>query len=237
MYERAPVYDERVTGGADDAERAAFDAAVARIRDMDPLDAFEAAGELVDLHQEFRGVAARLRYEQAQRAWDTGHMTITELAARLGLTKQRASQILRKAREAAAEQSTRPEPVPVVAAIVTSRKGVLVTQRRDGKPPWGFVSGEVEPGESPADAAVREVKEECGLVVRHGRIIGRRVHPATQRTLIYMTAELAGRASAPIIGDESELSDVRWVSLAEADELLPGMFEPVRSYLARTLSR
>jgi hypothetical protein len=38
-----------------------------------------------------------------------------------------------------------------------------------------------------------------------------------------------------IVGDEDELAEVRWVGLAEAGELLPGMFEPVREHLAREL--
>ncbi len=77
------------------------------------------------------------------------------------------------------EPSTKPEPAPVVAAIVTSDKGVLVGRRNDGKPPWTFIAGEIEPGESPADAAVREVKEETGCVITACEVIGRRVHPKT----------------------------------------------------------
>ena len=55
---------------------------------------------------------------------------------------------------------------PIVAAIVTSLLGVLVGKRNDGKPPWTFIAGEVEPGEQPEDAAVREVKEKTGLEIR-----------------------------------------------------------------------
>ena len=60
---------------------------------------------------------------------------------------------------------------PIATAIVTSERGVLVGQRKDGRPPWTFISGEVEPGESPAFAASREVKEETTLRRR-----GRRPH-------------------------------------------------------------
>jgi 8-oxo-dGTP diphosphatase len=124
---------------------------------------------------------------------------------------------------------------PVVAAVVVSDRGVLVGRRRDGKPPWTFIAGEVEPGELPEDAAVREVKEETGLEVRAGRLIGERnPHPATGRHMIYLAAEPT-RGTDVFVGDEAELDDVRWVSLAEADELLPGMFEPVREHLAQEL--
>lgn len=132
------------------------------------------------------------------------------------------------------EPSTVPEPQPVVAAVVTSGLGVLVCRRVDGRPPWAFVSGEIEPGESPADAAVREVKEESGLEVRPGRQIGRRVHPDTGRTMIYIAATPAAGTDVTVC-DERELAEVRWAGLAEAHALLPGMFGAVHEYLSRVM--
>jgi 8-oxo-dGTP diphosphatase len=119
---------------------------------------------------------------------------------------------------------------PVVAAIVTSALGVLVGRRNDRTPPWGFISGEIEPGELAEDAAVREVKEETGLEVRVGHVIGERDHPDTGRHMIYIAAEPT-RGVEVYVGDEAELAEVRWVSVDEAGELLPGMFGPVREYL------
>jgi len=120
---------------------------------------------------------------------------------------------------------------PVVAAIVTSPRGVLIGRRNDRTPPWTFIAGEQEPGEQAEDTAIREVKEETGLEVRTGEEIGRRVHPATGRTMVYVAARPV-RGTRIYVGDEAELAEVKWVSLAEADELLPGMYEPVRTYLA-----
>ena len=118
---------------------------------------------------------------------------------------------------------------------MTSRLGVLVARRNDGKPPWTFIAGEIEPGEDPADTAVREVKEETGLRIRTTGVIGRRVHPYTEREMIY----LAGRpthGTKAFVGDEKELAEVRWVDLAQADELMSGaMFEPVHNYLEKIL--
>jgi excisionase family DNA binding protein len=127
------------------------------------------------------------------------------------------------------------EPQPVVAAIVTSELGVLAGRRNDGKPPWTFIAGEIEPGESPEDAAVREVKEETGLLVGAGKVIGRRVHPKTHRTMIYMSAFPAGAHLDVFVGDQEELAEVRWLSLDEVDELMPGVFEPVRAFIAQRL--
>jgi 8-oxo-dGTP pyrophosphatase MutT (NUDIX family)/transcriptional regulator with XRE-family HTH domain len=125
---------------------------------------------------------------------------------------------------------------PVVAAIVTSELGVLVGRRNDGESPWTFIAGEQDAvkDENPVDTAVREVKEETGLRVTAGEVIGERVHPTTGRTMIYIAAAPI-RGTDIFVGDEDELAEVRWVGLAEAVELLPGMFEPVREYLEREL--
>jgi 8-oxo-dGTP pyrophosphatase MutT (NUDIX family) len=123
---------------------------------------------------------------------------------------------------------------PVAVAIVTSELGVLVGRRADGSPPWTFPGGKLEPGESAEHAAVREVEEETGLLVRATGFIGQRLHPDTRRTLVYVAAEPVN-GTAVFVAAEDELADVRWASLREADELLPGMFGPVRDYLARVL--
>lgn len=134
------------------------------------------------------------------------------------------------------EPATAPEKRPVAAAIVTSPLGVLAGRRNDGVPPWTFIAGEIEPGESQVDAAIREVKEETGLEVRAGhQEIGRRVHPKTGRTMVYLACSPVAGTDV-FVGDEEELAEVRWLSLAEVDSLMPGMFEPVRRYLGMTIN-
>ena len=60
------------------------------------------------------------------------------------------------------------------------------------------------------------------------------MHPQTGRNMIYMAGHPV-RGTEVFVGDRAELAEVRWVSLTEAGELLPGMYEPVREYLARQL--
>lgn len=139
---------------------------------------------------------------------------------------------------AVTDPATTPERQPVVAAIVTSHLGVLVGKRRDGKPPWTFIAGEIEPGEAQVDAAVREVKEETGLLVRAGhREIGRRVHPKTGRTMIYLACTPT-HGTDVFVGDEDELAEVRWLTLAEVFEAMgrENIFNPVREHLERVLA-
>ena len=59
--------------------------------------------------------------------------------------------------------------VRVAAAVVVRADGrVLLAQRPEGKPYagyWEFPGGKLEPGESPAHALARELKEELGITV------------------------------------------------------------------------
>jgi 8-oxo-dGTP diphosphatase len=136
------------------------------------------------------------------------------------------------------DPAAQPEHQPVVAAIVTSHLGVLITRRHDGSPPWGFVSGEIEPGESQTDAAIREVKEETGLLVRAGyQEIGRRVHPRTNRLMVYLACTPTHGTDVHV-GDTEELAEVRWVpTLTDLYALIKRehIFAPVLEHLGRLI--
>jgi len=59
------------------------------------------------------------------------------------------------------------EEVTPVALAIARRAGRVLVGRRTGDPMfpdhWEFPGGKIQPGERPADAAVRELREETGL--------------------------------------------------------------------------
>jgi excisionase family DNA binding protein len=134
------------------------------------------------------------------------------------------------------QPADKPQYPAVAVAIVTSRLGVLAGRRNDGMPPWTFIAGKCETGESPADTIVREVKEETGLLIKPGATIGERIHPRTGKHLVYVAATPATRNRDVFVGDEEELAEVRWLTLADADRLMPDMFPAVHDHLRRCLS-
>lgn len=209
--------------------------------DMPPSAAKTAAIRyLAEELQDVYGTATALRKAEVLRLHeDDPKLTYAEIGARTGITKGRVDQILKAAREeAAGPPSDRPEPEVIVSAIVTSGRKVLISRRRNEPDlPWAFIGGKIGPGESPADAAVREVKEETGLRIAAGKEIGRRVHPVTARWIVYIEASTKGETDA-FVGDTEELAEVRWVTPAEADKLTGNtIYEPVRVHLRRVARR
>ena len=108
-----------------------------------------------------------------------------------------------------------------------------------GKGLWSIPGGRIEPGESDEQAVVREIREETGLVVTCGRLLGTLERPGLAGATIvirdYEAAVAIGSAATPIAGDDA--ADVRWVSDAEADamqargEVTGGLLAALRSWI------
>jgi len=55
---------------------------------------------------------------------------------------------------------------------IFNESGQVLLQRRSDSNKWGFPGGAIELGETPEMAAAREIKEETGLDVRAGSLLG-----------------------------------------------------------------
>jgi 8-oxo-dGTP diphosphatase len=177
----------------------------------------------------------RIQRRLADRGLAAPMVANGDLAKRIEGILDNAPAAVDEMRPAVTEARATDRP-PIVAAIVTSDRGVLISRRNDNDPPWGFITGEqdVVKDDLPEHTAIREVKEETGLEIEAGEVIGERDHPQTGRHMIYIAAHPV-RDTDVFPVDSAELAEVRWVGLAEAVELLPGMFERVHTYLAATI--
>jgi 8-oxo-dGTP diphosphatase len=128
------------------------------------------------------------------------------------------------------------EKPPVSVAIIVDQGKVLMARRRaaEGEISWVFPGGAIEAGESPEDAAVREVAEETGLKVEAIKALGDRVHPKSGVPMFYVAVRLVGGEAR--VADDDELDAVAWVTHGELAEYVPyGLFEPVQEYLDEVL--
>ncbi len=89
------------------------------------------------------------------------------------------------------------------AAVFDAEGRVLLMERSDGSG-WCLPCGWVEPNERPADAAVREVKEETGLDVRVQRLVGVFTRTSGQFTGLHAMAAVVHLCE--VVGGELTLS-------------------------------
>lgn len=111
------------------------------------------------------------------------------------------------------------DPVHVTAsAIVTGPRGTVLHRHKRMKR-WLQPGGHIEPGEEPADAALREAEEETGLMLSH---------PADGPHFVHVDVHYGGRGHTHLDlryvlkgdgdpkPDEGESTDVRWFAWEEA---------------------
>ena len=109
----------------------------------------------------------------------------------------------------------------------------LITTIRAGR--WTVPKGFIEPGETAAETAVKEAREEAGI---HGRVLGGPVgyydiakQGARYRVAIYlMHVDRVDEA-----WEEQTLRQRRWVSVRRAEKLLAG--RPVEAGFRQALTR
>jgi ADP-ribose pyrophosphatase len=114
-------------------------------------------------------------------------------------------------------------PESVVLVVEEDDELVCVRQTRPGAPgtTLELPSGKLEPGEAPADAAARELAEECGLAAASLRHVGSFwVVPAysTERSHVFHATSLSAVPPQPL--DEDEDIEIERVPVAAAWELL-----------------
>lgn len=107
----------------------------------------------------------------------------------------------------------------LAVAIVIERDGTFLLGRRAAwtRSPgaWSFPAGFVDRGEQVEAAAEREVREEVGLIVRIGDVLGVFSTAGDPTVVIAYTAEFA--PGNPVAGDE--LTDVGWFGPDELPDL------------------
>lgn len=105
--------------------------------------------------------------------------------------------------------------VEVVAALIWDENRFLICRRPAGKARGGlyeFAGGKVEPGETPAQALIRECREELALTLAVGDVFMEVTHNYPDLTVhltLFSASIVEGRPQA------LEHSDLRWITPEE----------------------
>jgi mutator protein MutT len=103
------------------------------------------------------------------------------------------------------------------AIAVVPRDGAVVMVRRTRAPAsglWGFPGGHVEWGETVAAAAIRELREETGIVAVAERPLGLLDAIGAAHHYVLAVTLCRWQAGDPVAGDDAAAAE--WVPLAEA---------------------
>lgn len=111
--------------------------------------------------------------------------------------------------------------IPCVGAVIKDDQGRLLLIRR-GHPPgaglWSLPGGRVEPGETDTEALIREMREETGLVVDPGGLLGAVRRPGQGGDVLDIR-DYAATVTGGTLRAGDDAAEARWVTIGELAEL------------------
>lgn len=90
-----------------------------------------------------------------------------------------------------------PRLLVVALVFIRHEDTLLMVKQNYGAGYWSLPGGTVEPGESLDEAAIREVREETGLEVRIGRVVGLYSKPDEGALAVTFGADVVGGSLNP----------------------------------------
>ena len=130
--------------------------------------------------------------------------------------------------------------VRVVAAIIIHENKIFATQRGYGefKDGWEFPGGKIEPGETPQEALVREIKEELDIEIEVKDFL-ETVEYDYPKFHLSMDCFFCTIRSGELVLKEHEAAKWLTAETLESVEWLPadkGLIEGIREYLVNQIN-
>lgn len=121
----------------------------------------------------------------------------------------------------------------LAVAVVIERNGSILLGRRgpNSREPgrWSFPAGFVDRGETVEGAAIREVREETGLVIEVGSLLG--LYSRRGETVVLAVYVAASSSGNPVAGDD--LDRLEWFDPSQPPDLaFPHDHDIINAWLA-----
>lgn len=127
--------------------------------------------------------------------------------------------------------------LPAVSAVIRNAAGDVLLALSQGDDEWALIGGGVEPGEEPASAILREIREELGVAAEVSHIVGAYggvdlfiTYPNGDRCAYVTTAYACRLVSETLSIDDDELREVAWFTPDDISRL------ETQPYVARILA-
>lgn len=121
-----------------------------------------------------------------------------------------------------------------MGAVITDARGRLLLIKRGHEPGaglWSLPGGRIEPGETDAEALVREMREETGLEVEPGPLLGAVQRPAADGGVLHIR-DYAATIIGGVLHPGDDAADARWVGPEDLDwiAVTEGLVETLTSW-------
>ncbi len=123
-----------------------------------------------------------------------------------------------------------------VSALIVDEQNRILLHRASDDGKWYTIGGAIDPGEEPADAVVREAREETGLEVRPVRVVavqtGEPIVYPNGHEVQYVGISFLCRVMEGKLGISDESLELRYFAIDELPELRPDQLQRIRHALS-----
>lgn len=126
----------------------------------------------------------------------------------------------------------------LAGCVITDADGKILLMHRNTpkRTQWELPGGKIDEGESPEETAVREIKEELGVDVELGKLLGKKEFTEDDfiNEYIWYSAKITHGTPVPV---EDKFDEVNYFSIAELEQMKKTLSSNMKNFLEALLTK